>query len=203
MPAQAPVTPPLTRKRANKTSHPGPIRDSPNNPFLSTSPRYPRATGLPPLEERETIDFVFRGAKTSFPNPFKKRPLAPGEVDPSTLDPADLNFSPDTVIQPKLLWPSSPSSPTTRSQTTTARLKSSGLGSPTLSPPGKPSRPSSSTDTFPPGPPVSRWLFPEAHAAGPLHHAKMAEMREGVKKGRMSRTLVIAQAHGPIRPGKE
>ncbi len=57
-PLQAPVTPPPTRKRGKRSAHPGPIRDSPNNPFLSTSPRYPRPTDLPPLEERDRIDFV-------------------------------------------------------------------------------------------------------------------------------------------------
>ncbi|KAF8325899.1 uncharacterized protein EI90DRAFT_3128437 [Cantharellus anzutake] len=202
MPVEAPVTPPPTRKRAKKT---GPIRDSPNNPFLSTSPRHPRTSTLPPLEERETVDFVFRGAKSSFPNPFKKRPLAPGEVDPSTLDPADPGFSPDTVIQPKLLWPSSPSTPRTRSQTVAARMRSSRCDPSSIpsSPSEGPSSHPSATDTVPSELPVSRRLFPEAHAIGPSHHAKTAEMKEGIRKGRMSGSMVIAQAHGPIRAGKE
>ena len=55
---RAPVTPPPTRKREKKRAHPGPIRDSPNNPFLSNSPRRPRPNTMGKLEERETIDYV-------------------------------------------------------------------------------------------------------------------------------------------------
>lgn len=52
---RAPATPPPTR-RTRATAH-GPIRDSPNNPFLSTSPRY--AKKAPPgAEDRDTISYV-------------------------------------------------------------------------------------------------------------------------------------------------
>ena len=57
-PVRSPATPPPTRKRTKKAIHPGPIRDSPNNPFLSTSPRHPCPTEHSPLEERDTIDYV-------------------------------------------------------------------------------------------------------------------------------------------------
>jgi hypothetical protein len=51
----APVTPPPTRRTRGSTR--GAIRDSPNNPFLSDSPRYPKKDTTP-LQERETITYV-------------------------------------------------------------------------------------------------------------------------------------------------
>ncbi len=151
-----------------------------------------------------------RGAKSSFPNPFKKRAIAPGDVDPSTLDPSHRDFSPESmVMKPRLLWPSSPTTPKTRSQTAAAaaprskpcRDPFSSSASASSSPSDEPLRHPSATDTVPAEPPVARRLFAEAHAH--VHHAKTVEMKEGVKKGRMSGSMVIAQAHGPIRAGKE
>lgn len=50
---RAPATPPPTRHTRAR----GPVRDSPNNPFLSTSPRYPKRDTTP-LHEKETITYV-------------------------------------------------------------------------------------------------------------------------------------------------
>lgn len=50
---RAPATPPPARQLRAR----GPIRDSPNNPFLSTSPRYPKGDTTP-LNEKETITYV-------------------------------------------------------------------------------------------------------------------------------------------------
>ncbi|KAF9511976.1 hypothetical protein BS47DRAFT_1346141 [Hydnum rufescens UP504] len=175
-PIRSPVTPSPTRKRENKRGHPGPIRDSPNNPFLSSSPRRPRPNKLGKLEERETIDYVFRGVKTTFANPYAKKPLAPGEVDPSTLDPRHPDYSPDPTVVPKLLWPSSARSDGKSSLKTTGKGRSY---------------------------PVSRRLFSaeiakQAEASANVA-SKAKDMQEAVKKGKMSGSMVIAQAHGPIR----
>lgn len=50
-----PVTPPPTKRTRASTR--GPIRDSPNNPFLSDSPRLPKKNTTP-LQERATITYV-------------------------------------------------------------------------------------------------------------------------------------------------
>ena len=56
-----PVTPPTRRTRASSR---GAVRDSPNNPFLSNSPRYPKKDNTP-LQERGTITYVLYVASFS------------------------------------------------------------------------------------------------------------------------------------------
>lgn len=53
---RAPVTPPPPTRKTRAAAR-GPIRDSPNNPFLSNSPRYAKKNPMP-LQDRETIPYV-------------------------------------------------------------------------------------------------------------------------------------------------
>ncbi|KAF8629386.1 hypothetical protein AX17_005682 [Amanita inopinata Kibby_2008] len=97
-----------------------PQRDTPNNPFLDspverekakasakdgTSPHTP-----PPLEERPTVTYVFRGIRGVYPNPLynhaKKRPRTPPPESRLPLDHPD--FSPDMRCPPRLLFPTRP-----------------------------------------------------------------------------------------------
>jgi len=100
-----PTTPtPTSRKtKGGKEKQVGPIRDSPNNPFLGTSPRTPAPRAS--LAEKPTVTYVFRGVKAVFKNPAYGIP-EPVPGDPSTLSPQHPNFSPDLLTAPKLLWPS-------------------------------------------------------------------------------------------------
>ncbi|KAG8874099.1 hypothetical protein FRB97_006165 [Tulasnella sp. 331] len=79
----------------------GPVRDSPNNPFLRSSPRIkaPKESIL----EKPTVTYVFRGVKVVYANPAYNVP-APVEGDASTLPPQHPDFSPDLLTAPKLLW---------------------------------------------------------------------------------------------------
>jgi len=102
-----PTTPtPASRKvKSVKEKREGPIRDSPNNPFLGSSPRAPATKES--LVEKPTVTYVFRGVKAVFRNPAYGVP-EPKEGDPSTLPPHHPNFSPDLITAPKLLWSSAP-----------------------------------------------------------------------------------------------
>ncbi|KAK7463573.1 hypothetical protein VKT23_006919 [Stygiomarasmius scandens] len=89
------------------------MRDSPNNPFLSSPVDDDEldvaqsASPSPSQRERETMTFVFRGVKKTFPNPYydreKKRAKSP---DPrSLLPPEHEDYTPDLRGAPRVLWP--------------------------------------------------------------------------------------------------
>ncbi|KDQ10405.1 hypothetical protein BOTBODRAFT_147767 [Botryobasidium botryosum FD-172 SS1] len=102
-----PVTPVGRSERQRKPTKLAPMRDSPNNPFLSSAdspPRLPRPTA--PSGEQPTIAYVFRGVKTVFANPlYSAEPPAAGTVDPSTLPPEHPDFEPSLTVPSKLLFP--------------------------------------------------------------------------------------------------
>ncbi|KZT10417.1 uncharacterized protein LAESUDRAFT_747763 [Laetiporus sulphureus 93-53] len=97
-----------------------PVRDSPNNPFLSDESPTPAAEAesgpesLPEptisdsLLERPTITYVFRGTKVILANPHYKPPGSHSDsegVDPSSLPVTHPDFSPPPAYGPKLLFP--------------------------------------------------------------------------------------------------
>lgn len=62
---RAPVTPPPPTRKTRAAAR-GPIRDSPNNPFLSSSPRYAKKNPIP-LQDRDTIPYVLCVFMTQYP----------------------------------------------------------------------------------------------------------------------------------------
>ncbi|KAG9011348.1 hypothetical protein FRB94_008632 [Tulasnella sp. JGI-2019a] len=99
-------TPTWRMSKAAEERSAGPVRDSPNNPFLGSSPRIqaPKESVL----EKPTVTYVFRGVKVVYQNPAHNIPT-PQDGDPSTLPPQHPDFSPDLFTAPKLLWSSAPS----------------------------------------------------------------------------------------------
>ncbi|KAL0565372.1 hypothetical protein V5O48_016650 [Marasmius crinis-equi] len=95
------------------------LRDSPDNPFLS-SPESPSGTGPSTaaatdeqgkgsvLEEKPFVQMVFRGVRKSYPNPYydhkRGRPKSPNPN--SLLPPEHPDYSPDLRGKAKMLWPS-------------------------------------------------------------------------------------------------
>ncbi|KAF8308222.1 hypothetical protein DL93DRAFT_2171284 [Clavulina sp. PMI_390] len=145
---QTPPQPPARKRR-------GPIRDSPNNPFLSHSPRHPRATT--PINERESITYVFRGVKVHQPNFLKRRA---GE-NPAALSPSNSDYSPTAAFEPRMLFPDAPTSPTPKSRTRGgARAAPENPTTPTRQIKGLPSRSGKSSSK-----PVARKLFAEEIAS--------------------------------------
>ncbi|KAG7092007.1 hypothetical protein E1B28_008394 [Marasmius oreades] len=91
------------------------LRDSPDNPFLS-SPESPSGSSSAAerpagnggvYEEKPTVEMVFRGVRKSYPNPYYNhklgRPNSP-KLN-SLLPPEHPDFSPDSRIVPRVLWP--------------------------------------------------------------------------------------------------
>ncbi|THV07373.1 hypothetical protein K435DRAFT_788757 [Dendrothele bispora CBS 962.96] len=103
-------TPPTTPKA--QISKGAFMRDSPNNPFLSSPVDDDeldpvQSSSSPSQQEKETMTFVFRGVRKTFPNPYydreKKRAKSP---DPnSLLSPEHEDYSPDLRGAPRVLWP--------------------------------------------------------------------------------------------------
>lgn len=145
----------------------------------------------------------------------------PEEPDPSRLSPSNSDYSPSAAFAPKLLFPSSTASPTPKSKTriaTDQRPES----------PTRHQRTRTASSSKPNPQPVARKLFTSeiAATAAKTHEGKkptswaesstsssstsLSEghgalnikakaMKEGIKKGIMSTSMVIAHAHGPIR----
>ncbi|KAJ7017406.1 hypothetical protein C8F04DRAFT_1406001 [Mycena alexandri] len=105
----APSTPPVSTRR-NGSGAPSLLRDSPDNPFLS-SPLGPQDevivndsdAVLGPQEEKPTMAFVFRGVRRSFPNPYyNTSPTGPNPN--SQLPPEHPDFEPEERGVRKLLF---------------------------------------------------------------------------------------------------
>ncbi|KAL0958518.1 hypothetical protein HGRIS_000660 [Hohenbuehelia grisea] len=113
-------SPPVTPvRKSRKSKAKGPIRDSPDNPFLA-SPAASDAeeaemsgtasegpSPKTPPREKPTLTYVFRGVKTEFMNPLydhvNNRPLSP---DPdSRLPPEHPDYSGDLSCPPTVLFP--------------------------------------------------------------------------------------------------
>jgi len=84
----------------------GPVRDSPNNLFLSDSkashPLIPVPDEQEEYEEPPTVSYVFRGKRQEFPNPLYNLPAEVHEK--SKLPPEHPDFSPSPSIKPKRLF---------------------------------------------------------------------------------------------------
>ncbi|KIL64692.1 hypothetical protein M378DRAFT_178654 [Amanita muscaria Koide BX008] len=118
-PSSPPVTPSKPKRgkrRIQMLAEEFPVRDSPNNPFLDSpsggkekatnvKPKSPRTP--PPLEEKPTVTYVFRGVRGVYPNPLynhaKQRALTPPPQ--SLLPPEHPDYSPDMRCPPRLLFP--------------------------------------------------------------------------------------------------
>ncbi|KAG8897107.1 hypothetical protein FRB99_008435 [Tulasnella sp. 403] len=116
-------TTPTKRGRKSTSKWQAPVRDTPNNPFLRSSPRIAARTAEP-FQEPAMMTYVFRGVKASFRNPAYKGDQT-SESYRSALPPAHPDFSPDLMTAPKLLFPSkdevdpdSDASPSTSRRTT-------------------------------------------------------------------------------------
>ncbi|KAJ1301948.1 hypothetical protein OPQ81_000787 [Rhizoctonia solani] len=108
-------TPPRTKpQRSSRVSRDGPLRDSPNNPFLVESLESPPM--LRPRPKRSALDFtegptvgyVFRGVPTVFANPYaNQHPPSPtkDKNHPSFLPLEHPDFSPCELARPQLLFP--------------------------------------------------------------------------------------------------
>jgi hypothetical protein len=145
----------------------------------------------------------------------------PEEPDPSRLSPSNSDYSPSAAFVPKLLFPSSSTSPTPKSKTHIATDQS----------PGSPRRHQRTRNASSSGSnlhSVARKLFTSeiAATAAKAHeekkptswaesstsssstslseghgalNVKAKAMKQGIKRGIMSTSMVIAHAHGPIR----
>ncbi|EIN09323.1 hypothetical protein PUNSTDRAFT_143793 [Punctularia strigosozonata HHB-11173 SS5] len=109
-----PQTPPRRSSRTAPRSkrEPEAVRDSPNNPFLDkdsgdTDVSPFESPGTPPQrseeEERPTVDYVFRGQKRTYANPYYN--LTPSRRERAKLPPSHVDFSPEPVMPRKLLFP--------------------------------------------------------------------------------------------------
>lgn len=156
-----------------------------------------------------------RGVKVPQPNYLAKRPGQP------KLSPSHSDYSPSDDFVPRLLFPTSSTSPTPKTRTRSA----GGLR------PDSPTRqPQVILSARPKSKPVARKLFASEIAAAEAGEEKKAKpsgwtdssasssstglseghgalnvkaraFKQGIKKGEMSAAMGVAHAHGPVRPG--
>ncbi|KAF8696551.1 hypothetical protein RHS03_07823, partial [Rhizoctonia solani] len=110
-----PQTPPRTKpQRSSRVFREGPLRDSPNNPFLVETLEPPALLRPRPkrsatdFTEGPTVGYVFRGVPTVFANPYaSQHPPSPtkDKDHPSFLPIEHPDFSPCELARPRLLFP--------------------------------------------------------------------------------------------------